>query len=150
MLSLFLLIFIFKNQLETFFAPTSNAACLNDVSFTHTIQHRNSNGELCDIGANICDTANKSLLLDFIPFVAPPILLGADATVTGMLCPGYDIFPIMFTDGTAAHIHMYYCPQLSETLILPNILVPGTPTLLLALIYSTMIWTMHMFAFISH
>jgi hypothetical protein len=27
---------------------------------------------------------------------------------------------MMFTDGTVAHIHLYYCPQLSETLISPQ------------------------------
>jgi hypothetical protein len=70
--------------------------------------------------ANICATADKSLLLDFIPLGTPLNLLGADATVTGMLCPGYGFYPMMFTDGTVAHIHMYYCPQLSEILISPQ------------------------------
>jgi hypothetical protein len=64
--------------------------------------------------------ADKSLLLDFIPLGTPLNHLGADATVTGMLCLGYGFYPMMFTDGTVAHIHMYYCPQLSETLISPQ------------------------------
>jgi hypothetical protein len=99
--------------------PIFYAAHLNDVSITQTTQPKNSNGEQCDIGANICATADKSLLLDFIPLGIPSNLLGADATVTGMLCPGYGFYPVMFTDGTVAHIHRYYCPQLSETLISP-------------------------------
>ena len=45
--------------------PTFYAAHLSDVSITQTIQHEDSNGEQCDIGANICATADKSLLLDF-------------------------------------------------------------------------------------
>jgi hypothetical protein len=40
--------------------PIFYAACLNDVSVTQTTQHKNSNGEQCDIGANICATADKS------------------------------------------------------------------------------------------
>jgi hypothetical protein len=68
--------------------PTLNAAHLNEVSITQTIQHRNSNGEQFDIGANICAIADKSLFLDFIPMSTSLNLLGADATVAGMLCPG--------------------------------------------------------------
>ena len=110
----------FTKSLGENLVPTFYAARLNDVSITQTIQHKNSNGEQCDIGANICATADKSLLLDFMPLGTPLNLLGADATVTGMLCPGYGFYPMMFTDGTVAHIHMYYCPQLSETLISPQ------------------------------
>ena len=100
--------------------PTFYADHLNDDSITQAVQHENSNGEQCDIGANICAKADKSLQLNFSPLITPLNLLGADANVTSMLGPGYGYYPMMFTDDTVAHIHMYYCPQLSETLISPQ------------------------------
>ena len=53
-------------------------------------------------------TSPSSLI--FFPLVTPLNLLGADATVTGLFCPGYGFYNMMFTDGTVAHIHMYYLP----------------------------------------
>ena len=100
--------------------PIFYAARLNDDSITQAVQHKNSKGEQCYIGANICTTADKSLLLDFTPLITPLNLLGADATVTSMLCPGYGYYPMMFTDGTVTHIHLFYFSQLSETLISPQ------------------------------
>jgi hypothetical protein len=90
--------------------PTFYGVHINHVSITQTIQHKSSNGEQCDIGANICATADKSLLLDLFPLVTPLNLFGANSTVTGLLCPGYGFYNMMFTDGKVAHIHMYYLP----------------------------------------
>ena len=77
-------------------------------------------GEQCDIGANICATANLSLLHHYTPLDKPFDLLGADASASGMLCPGFGFFSLFFTNGTTAEIMMYYCPQISETLISPQ------------------------------
>ena len=77
-------------------------------------------GQQCDIGANICATANVSLLHHYTPLDKPFDLLGADASASGMLCPGFGFFSLFFTNGTTAEIMMYYCPQLSETLISPQ------------------------------
>ena len=140
----------FPPSFEDNLVPTFYGACLNDDSITQAVQHKNSNGEQCDIGANICAKADKSLLLDFTPLITPLNFLGADATVTSVLCPGYGYYPMMFTDGSVAHIHMYYCPQLSEILISPQHICAQNSNLFLALMYNAVIWTMHMFASTGH
>ena len=74
----------------------------------------------CDLGANVCTTSTLSLLQNYTPLSVPFDLLGADASVQGMLCPGYGYYPLQFSDGSTTPVIMYYCPQLSETLLSPQ------------------------------
>jgi hypothetical protein len=91
--------------------PVVHAARLHDPT---------SGNAQADLGSNINATADKSLLEKYTPLAAPFNLLGADASVTGMMCPGFGYFPLQFLQGTVERIKMYYCPQLSETLISPQ------------------------------
>jgi hypothetical protein len=91
--------------------PAVHAARLNDPPTANA---------QADIGSNINATAGKSLLENYNPLAKPFNLLGADASVNGMLCPGFGYFPLPFLQGTVERIKMYYCPQLSETLISPQ------------------------------
>jgi hypothetical protein len=91
--------------------------------------HHPTNHDQADIGSNINATADKSILENYTPLAQPFSLLGADASVNGMMCPGYGYFPLQFIQGTVERILMYYCPQLSETLISPQHICAQTENL---------------------
>ena len=90
--------------------PVVHAARLNHVSYTNQ----------CDIGSNINVTAQLDLLDEYVPLVNSFDLLGADASVDKMLCLGYGYYTMVFANGTTERLKMYYCPQISETLISPQ------------------------------
>jgi hypothetical protein len=77
-------------------------------------------GAQADIGSNINAMADKSLLENYTPLKTAFNLLGADASVNGMMCPGFGSFPLQFLQGTVERNKLYFCPQLSETLISPQ------------------------------
>jgi hypothetical protein len=72
------------------------------------------NHDQADIGSNINATVYKSLLENCTPLAQPFNLLGTDASVDGMMCPGYGYFPLQFLQGSVERILMYCCPQLSK------------------------------------
>jgi hypothetical protein len=72
-----------------------------------------------DIGSNINATADPSILENYTTLAQPFNLLGGDASVNGMMYPGYGYYPLQFLHGSVERILMYYCPQLSETIISP-------------------------------
>jgi hypothetical protein len=90
--------------------PVVHAARLNHVSYTNQ----------CDIGSNINVTAQLDLLDEYVPLANSFDLLGADASVDKMICLVYGSYTMVFANGTAEHLKMYYCPQISETLISPQ------------------------------
>jgi hypothetical protein len=100
--------------------PVIYAARLHDPTTNHA---------QADIGSNINATADKSLLENYTPLAQPFNLLGADASVGGMMCPGCGYFPLQFLQGFVERILMYYCPQLSETLISPQHICAQTENL---------------------
>ena len=101
--------------------PVCHAARLNDHFYNTPVQQLNSDGEQCDIGANINATPHQHLLHHYHPLPTPFNLLGADG-IHGMLCIGLGYFPQTFTNGTHADVLMYHCPKLSDTLLSPQAL----------------------------
>ena len=103
--------------------PVVHTAHLTDPliqSSSPPCSHISHVGEQCNLGANISATPDLSILINYTILDTPFNLLGADATVDGMLCPGFGFFPLTFTDGSVVHVKMYYCPHLLETLLSPQ------------------------------
>jgi hypothetical protein len=91
--------------------PVIHAARLNHVSYTNQ----------CDIGSDINVMAHQLDLLDeYVPLINSFDLLGAAASVDMMLCLGYGYYTMVFANGTTERLKMYYCAQISETLISPQ------------------------------
>lgn len=80
----------------------------------------------CDIGANISVTSELALLQDYTVLPVPLDLNSANSSEDAMLCPGYGTFPFRLDDNTIVPIKMYYCPQVSTTLLSPQKICAGS------------------------